>query len=210
MAPDESKRSLQDVLRARRETPSLVTPGEAARRDAARRRESVGDAAAAALARFRDGRAPDGGGKLEPAVYRRLHELSPAAYAATGHWARRTRAQLAATPACEVVLCGAAVGLTALLLDEGAAGAEQPGRDLITLCTACRRRADRLGRRLGRAPGRPELAALDPRAPLYVPEEIAALKRRYAGSSARLASASQARASSTAANTRARTPDDSE
>jgi hypothetical protein len=180
MAGEEGKRSLQDVLRARREAPSLVTPGEAARREAARRRESATAAAAAALERFRDGRSPDGSGKLEPEVYAKLFELSPPAYYASGHWARRARAQLAAAPACEVALCGASAGAAARHLNHDALGAEEPVRDLITLCPACHRRGEKLGRRRGRVPTRVELVALDPHAPLYGPDEIAALKAKYA------------------------------
>jgi hypothetical protein len=181
MAREEGKRSLQDVLRARREAPALVTPGEAARREAARRRESAAAEAVAALGRFRDGRSPDGSRKLAPEVYVQLFELSPAAYHATGHWARRARAQLAAAPACEVALCGATTGTAARHLTHDALGAEQPGRDLITLCAACNRRAEKLGRRLRRVPTREELVGLDPRAPLYDPDEIAALRAKYAG-----------------------------
>lgn len=179
MAEERGKRSLQDVLRARRESPSLVTPGEAARREAARRRESAAAAAVAAVERWRDGRSPDGAGKLEPEVYAEVFRIAPDAYFASGHWARRTRAQLAAAPACEVVRCGSASGATARQLSLDALGAEQPGRDLITLCAACHRRAERLGRRLGRVPARDELVALDPRAPLYDPDEIAALRAKY-------------------------------
>jgi hypothetical protein len=174
------KRSLQDVLRARRESASLVTPGEAARREAARRREGAAEAAVAAVERWRDGRSPDGSGKLEPDVYAEVFRLAPGAYYATGHWSRRARAQLAASPACEVAACGATVGATAHHLTHDALGAEQPGRDLITLCAACHRRAEKLGRRLRRVPSREELVALDPRAPLYDPDEIAALKAKYA------------------------------
>jgi hypothetical protein len=180
MHDEAGKRSLQDVLRARRRASALVTPGEAARREAARRREGVTAAAVEALERFRDGRSPDGSRRLEPEVYAELHRLSPAAYHASGHWARRARAQLASAPACEVGGCGARHGAAAHHLRHDALGAEQPGRDLITLCPACRRRADKLGRRLGRVPGREELVALDPRAPLYDPDEIAALKAKYA------------------------------
>ena len=52
-------------------------------------------------------------------------------------------------------------------------------RDLITLCAGCHRRAEKLGRELGRVPRREELVALDPRRPLYEPADIAALKARY-------------------------------
>jgi hypothetical protein len=179
MAGETEKRSLQDVLRARREAAPLVTPGEAARREASRRRETVVAAAVEALERFRDGRSPDGSGKLEQEVYAELFRLSPAAYLASGHWGRRARAQLAAAPACEVERCGSTHAVGAHQLNHEAVGAEQPGRDLITLCAACRRRAEKLGRRLGRVPTREELVALDPRAPLYDPDEIAALKAKY-------------------------------
>lgn len=179
MRGETGKRSLQDVLRARREAAALVTPGEAARREAARRREGAAASAVEALERFRDGRSPDGSRKLEPEVYAELFRLSPAAYYASGHWARRARAQLAAAPACEVEQCVAAAGAEARHLNHDAVGAEQPGRDLITLCPACHRRAEKLGRRLRRVPTRDELVALDPRAPLYDPDEIAALKAKY-------------------------------
>ena len=167
------------MLRARREAPSLLSPAEAAQREAARRREEIEAAAAAALARGRDGRSPDAGGKLAPAVYRELHRLDPGAYQATGHWARRARAQLALAPACEVGRCGAVTAVAARHLTHATIGAEEPGRDLITLCDGCHGRARKLGRELGRVPRRDELVALDPRAPLYGPAEIAALRARY-------------------------------
>jgi hypothetical protein len=179
MPGDPGKRSLQDVLRARRETAPLVSAAEAARREASRRREGVTAAAVEAFERFHDGRSPDGSRKLELEVYAELFRLSPAAYHASGHWSRRVRAQLAAAPACEVAQCGASVGVTARHLNHDALGAEQPGRDLITLCPACHRRAEKVGRRLGRVLTREELVELDPRAPLYDPEEIAALKAKY-------------------------------
>ena len=175
----EGKKSLQDVLRARREAPSLLTPAEAARREAARRREALQAAAAAALERWRDGRSPDAGGKLEPEAYRELFRLSPKAYLASGHWARRVRAQLAAAPRCEVADCGSEADVAAQHLTHSTLGEEQPGRDLITLCEGCRRRAEKLGARLGRVPTREELVALDPKAPLYEPADIAALKAKY-------------------------------
>jgi hypothetical protein len=175
------KRSLQDVLRARRESASLVTPGEAARREAARRREQAADEAAEAVERWRDGRSPDSGRKLTPEVYAELFRLAPGAYYASAHWSRRARAQLAAASACEVELCRSTAAVEARHLNLDALGSEQPGRDLITLCAACHRRAEKLGRRLGRVPTRAEVVALDPRAPLYDPDDIAALKARYGG-----------------------------
>ena len=106
MSRGDGKKSLQDVLRARRETPSLLSPAEAAQREAARRRAEVEAEAAAALERWRDGRVADAGGKLAPAVYAALHRLDADAYAASRHWARRAKAQLALAPACEVDRCG--------------------------------------------------------------------------------------------------------
>ena len=173
------KKSLQQVLRERREATPLLSPVEASQREAARRREAVDSAAAAALARWREGRSPDGRGKLPVEVYRRLFALSSAAYYATGHWSRRARAQLAHAPACEVAACGSALDVAAHHLTHAALGEEQAGRDLITLCDGCHRRARRLGQDLGRVPAREEVVGLDPAAPLYDAYAIAALKEKY-------------------------------
>ena len=70
MSRGEGKKSLHDVLRARREAPSLLSPAEAAQREAARRREEIDAEAAAALERWRDGRSPDARGKLAPETYK--------------------------------------------------------------------------------------------------------------------------------------------
>lgn len=179
MRSGEGKKSLQDVLRARRESASLVTPGEAARREAARRREAHEAEAAAALERWRDGRSPDGGRRLAREAYRELFRLDPAAYFATGHWARRARVQLASAPACEVAGCGSGAGVAVQHLTYETLGEEQAGRDLITLCEGCRRRAAKLGTQQGRVPSRDEIVSLDPSAPLYDPDEIAALRVKY-------------------------------
>jgi hypothetical protein len=179
MSRGAGKKSLQDVLRSRRESPSLLSPAEAAQREAERRRAESEAAVAAALERWGDGRSPDGGGRLAPAVYAALHRLSPNAYAATGHWSRRRKAQLAAAPACEVSRCGATAGVDAHHLTHTALGEEEPGRDLITLCESCHRRARKLGAELGRVPRRDELVALDPTRPLYEPADIAALRQKY-------------------------------
>lgn len=179
MRREDGKKSLQDVLRARREAPSLLSPAEAARREAARRREEDDAVAAEALARWRDGRSPDARGKLTPAAYRALFRLSPAAYDATGHWARRSKAQLQLAPACEVERCRATAELGAHHLTHATLGEEEPGRDLITLCDGCHRRAQKLGGELGRVPRRDEVVRLDPRRPLYRPADIAALKAKY-------------------------------
>jgi len=173
------KKSVHDVLRARREARSLLTPAEAAQREASRRREEETAAAAEAVERWRNGRSPDARGKLTAGAYRALHRLDPAAYEATGHWARRVRAQFAVAPACEVEACGSRTGVGVHHLTHGTLAEEEPGRDLITLCDGCHRRAQKLGRELGRVPRRTEIVALDPLRPLYEPAEIAALKTKY-------------------------------
>ena len=180
MRSGDGKKSLQDVLRARREAPSLLSPAEAAKREAARRREEIEAEAAAALERWRDGRSPDARAKLTPETYRALFGLSPAAYEATGHWSRRAKAQLALAPACEVERCRSGTGTGARHLTHGTIGEEESGRDLITLCDGCHRRAEKLGRELGRVPRREEIVRLDPSRPLYEPADIAALKAKYA------------------------------
>ena len=179
MREQAGKKSLQDVLRERRGSTRLLSPVEASQRAVARRREAVEEAAQEALARWRDGRSPDGRGKLAPEAYRRLHALSSEAYHASGHWSRRVRAQLAFAPACEVLACGSAAELGVHHLRHDALGEEQPGRDLVTLCDGCHRRARKLGRELGRVPAREEVVALDPRAPLYDASSIAALRAKY-------------------------------
>jgi hypothetical protein len=128
----------------------------------------------------RGGGSPDGRGKLPPETYRALFALSPAAYEATGHWARRAKAQLAFAPACEVERCRSGTGTGVRHLTHATIGEEEPGRDLITLCDGCHRRAEKLGRELGRVPRREEIVRLDPRRPLYEPADIAALKAKYA------------------------------
>jgi len=179
MRQADGKKSLQQVLRERRAATPLLSPVEASRREAARKQEAIDAAAAAALARWQDGRSPDGRGKLELEVYVKLFALGSAAYYATAHWSRRARAQLAHAPACEVTACGSALDAAAHHLSHAALGAEQPGRDLITLCDGCHRRARKLGQDLARVPTREELVALDPAAPLYDSSAIAALRAKY-------------------------------
>jgi hypothetical protein len=179
MACGGERKSLQDVLRARREAPSLLSPAEAAQREASRRREEETAAAAEAVERWRDGRSPDARGKLTPGAYRALHRLDPPAYEATGHWSRRVKAQLELAPACEVDGCGSSTGIGVHHLTHETLGEEEPGRDLITLCDGCHRRAQKLGRELGRVPRRTEIVALDPLRPLYDSAQIAALKAKY-------------------------------
>ena len=178
MSRGDGKKSLHDVLRARREAPSLLSPAAAAQREAARRREEIDADAAGALERWRDGRSPDARGKLAPETYNALFRLSDEA---TGHWARRAKAQLALAPACEVERCRSETRVSARHLTHARIGAEEPGRDLITLCDGCHRRAQKLGRELGRVPRREEIVGLDPRRPLYEPADIAALKAKYGG-----------------------------
>ncbi|MDQ3067651.1 MAG: hypothetical protein M3R12_10960 [Actinomycetota bacterium] len=179
MRPTSEKKSLQDVLRERRGTRPLVSPVEASQREVARRRDAVEAAAVTAVERWRDGRSTDGRGKLPVEVYRRVFALNSAAYYASGHWSRRARAQLALQPVCEVLSCGSATGAGAHHLTHATVGEEQAGRDLITLCEGCHRRARKLGQDLGRVPVREEVVALDPKAPLYDTSSIAALKAKY-------------------------------
>ncbi len=176
---EPGKKSLQDVLRERRGARPLVGVVEASRRETARRHEETRRVAAEAVARWRDGRSPDSRGKLAVEVYRALFELSSEAYYASGHWARRARAQLAQAPACEVATCGATVDVAANHLTHAALGEEEPGRDLVTLCDGCNRRVRKLGRNLGRVPTRDEVVALDPAGALYDSSAIAALKAKY-------------------------------
>ena len=180
VAQPNRKKTLQDVLRERRAGQRLLSPAEVANREASRLRQELELEASEAVARWREGKSVDGRGKLPPAVYRRIFELSSAAYYASGHWSRRARAQLLLAPGCEVAACGATAGAAAHHLTHAALGAEEAGRDLITLCEACHRRVRRLGRDLARVPTREEVAALDPAAPLYDPSSIAALKAKYA------------------------------
>lgn len=179
MAPSDGKKSLQQVLRERRGTAPLLSPVEASRREAARKRAAIEAEATEALARWRDGRSPDGRGKLPAEVYRALFALSSAAYYASGHWSRRVRAQLLQAPACEVTACGSTEEAGVHHLTHGALGEEQPGRDLVTLCEGCHRRARKLGQDLARVPTRDELVSLDPAAPLYDSSTIEALKAKY-------------------------------
>ena len=139
--------------------------------------------AAAALERWCGGRSPDGRAKLTSEAYRALFRLSPAAYEATGHWARRAKEQLTLAPACEVERCGGEARVAAQHLTHRTLGEEEALRDLITLCDGCHRRAQKLGRELGRVPRRDEIVGLDPRRPLYEPADIAALKAKYLSAS---------------------------
>jgi hypothetical protein len=185
MAKGNPERSLQDVLRARRGVSSLLSPEQLRQREAARRREEEeqrrrdDEAAAARLAgrwHERGGRI-DPEGRLSPSLYRAVFTAAPDAYLASAHWSRRAKAQLAHAATCE--RCGAAEELGVVHLHHDSIGEERPGRDLVTLCDGCRRRARRRSRELGRPLTRDELRALDPGAPLFDADAIAELRARY-------------------------------
>ncbi len=174
------KKSLQDVLRERRAAAPLLSARELREREAARRREEVEREAARLVARWRAERTVvDADGKLGPAVYAAVFGSSRPAYLASKHWSRRSLAQRKAMPACEVARCGTSEGLHAHLLNHDALGEEVAGRDLITLCEGCLRRAVKLEQDRGRPATRVELEGLDPDEPLYDADAIAALKAKH-------------------------------
>jgi hypothetical protein len=178
--PPPKKRSLQDVLRERRAAAPLLNARELRERELARNREELERAAAALVDRRRElGTAVDAGERLTPELYRAVFAADASAYFTSKHWSRRSRAQRAAAPACEVERCGRVEELHVHLLDRGAVGLEEPGRDVITLCDSCRRRAVKLEQELGRLPTHAELRRLDPHRPLFTPAEIAALKAKH-------------------------------
>jgi hypothetical protein len=181
VARPERGKSLQDVLRERRGAKALLTVEQLRRRELERERAETESAARAAVESWRaTGRAVDAAGRLPVAVYREILALDAAAYELSRHWAGRERAQRTSAPACEVSRCGESADLRVLLVERAAVGQERPGRDLLTLCGGCERRARRLERERGRLPGREELVALDPAEPLYDAARIARLKSRYA------------------------------
>ena len=174
------KKSLQDVLRERRAAAPLLSARELREREAARRREEVEREAARLVARWRAERTVvDADGKLGPAVYAAVFGSSRPAYRARKHWSRRSLAQRKAMLTCEVARCGRSEGLHAHLLNYDALGEEVAGRDLITLCEGCLRRAVKLEQGRGRPATRAELRALDPDEPLYDADAIAALKAKH-------------------------------
>ncbi len=171
--PDR-QRSLQDALRARRAERKLISPGELARREAARRQQEAETAAAAVVTAWRaGGKAPDAGKRLEQEVYAALFALDQAAYEATREWGRLERAQLARVPACEVARCGSTEGVRAVQRRAAGAG------ELLTLCAGCAPRLRRLARELRRPPTDSEARGLDPAAPLYDRPAVDALRDRY-------------------------------
>jgi hypothetical protein len=168
-------------MRARREAKPLLTVEELRRREAEREQAALeGEAARLVELWRRDGITVDAAGILEPPLYRAIFSLDSDAYDAGRHWARRAKAQLAASPACEVERCAETTELRVRRLGHRAVGEERVGVDLITLCEGCLRRADRRRRSAGRALTRTELVQIDPARPLYDPKAIAALKQRYA------------------------------
>jgi hypothetical protein len=180
MRPQDRTKSLQQVLRERREAKPLLTVEQLRRRELERERQAAETAAAAAVEAWRTtGEAVDSAGRLGTGDYRTIFALDPDAYGASRHWIRRVRAQLEAARACEVAACREPEDVRVLLLDRARVGEERVGSDLITLCLACERRARRLERESGRLPRREELVALDPRTPLYDENRIAALRSRY-------------------------------
>lgn len=174
------KKSLHDVLRARRAAKPLVSVRELQLREAARRRDEEEALAQERVERWRlRQKSVDAEGKLTPAVYRAIFARSRQAYYGSRHWSRRSRAQLGLTTFCEVEACGRAVDLRARHLNYDALGEEQAGRDLITLCEGCLSRAQKREEELGRPGTREELGKLDPRRPLYDATAIAALKAKH-------------------------------
>ena len=174
------KKSLQDVLRERRAAAPLLSARELREREAARRRAEVEREAARLVARWRAERtAVDADGKLSPAIYAAVFASSRAAYLASKHWSRRSSAQRKAMPVCEVARCGRSEKLHAHHLNREALGEEVAGRDLMTLCERCLRRAVRIEQEHARPAVRTELEALDPDEPLYDAAAIAALKARH-------------------------------
>ena len=174
-------RSLQEAMRARRQAKPLLSVEELRQREAARELAAIESAAARLVELWRRESKPvDAAGALAPQVHRAIFELDRDAYYGSRHWARRAKAQRAASPACEVDRCDERTDLRVVHLSHRSLGEEQVGTDLITLCETCRRRAERERRNRGRSLTRAEIVKLDPLRPLYEPGAIAALKARYA------------------------------
>jgi len=174
------KKSLHDVLRARRAAKPLLSVRELQLREAARRRDKAEALATDRLERWRQRqKSVDAEGKLAPEVYRLIFRQSRPAYYGSRHWSRRSRTQLGVTSCCEVERCGREEELRVRHLNFDALGEEQAGRDLITLCDGCLTRAQKREEELGRPGTREELRDLDPRRPLYDATAIAALKAKH-------------------------------
>ena len=180
VATENRKKSLHDVLRERRAAKPLLSVKELQLREAARRRDEAEAAARELSERWRQRQqAVDEEGKLAPEIYRAVFARNRRAYYGSRHWSRRTRAQIDLAPSCEVARCGRADDLRVHLLRDDALGQEQAGRDLITLCDGCVRRALKREQELGRPGTRQELRDLDPGRPLYDATAIAALKAKH-------------------------------
>ena len=103
------KKSLHDVLRARRAAKPLLSVRELQLREAARRRDEEAELVHERVERWRlRQKSVDAEGKLAPAVYRAIFARSRRAYYGSRHWARRSRAQLELTSFCEVERCSRA------------------------------------------------------------------------------------------------------
>jgi len=187
MAGPGRDRSLQDVLRARREQAALLPLREVRAREAARLREEQEAAERAAaereaaqlVERRRTTQEPvDGRSKLAAGVYAAVFALEPDAYFGSTHWRRVARAQRAAVAECEVERCERPAKAVRHA-GTPAIGAEQPGRDVVSLCDGCDRRARKASRALARPLTRDEIAGLDPAGRLYDRDAIAALRERY-------------------------------
>ncbi len=118
-------------------------------------------------------------GKLAPEVYRAVFARNRRAYYGSRHWSSCSRAQLVLTSFCEVERCRRPDELQVRQLHDDAVGEEQAGRDLVTLCQGCVRRAHKWEQELGRPAARDELLSLDPLQPLYDAAAIAALKAKH-------------------------------
>ena len=180
--PKKRDDSLQKLLRARREPRALLTVEEVRRREAERQREAERDAArteaARLAARWRErSTAP---GATDAAVLAELFGVDPEAYFASAHWRRVEKAQRTLAPRCEVARCAATGRLRVLHLTHRTLGREEPGRDLATACARCARRALARGRARGRPLTRDELRRVDPAAPVFDRDAIAALRARFA------------------------------
>jgi hypothetical protein len=180
VSPRDNPKSLQSVLRQRRPAQQLLSPEEARRREAARRVAAEEEEARELVERWlSSGRLVDGRAKLSPGLYRAVFRTDRRAYFASSHWSRTAKRQFEAVGACEVARCRSTADLRARHLHHETLGAEEAGRDLMTLCDGCRRRVRRRERELGHLLSRDEVRRTDPHKPLYDPAAIAALKARY-------------------------------
>ena len=173
-------RTLQEAMRARRQAKPLLTVEELRQREAEREQSATQDEAGRLVELWRrTGARVDAGGALPPSLYRAIFALDRDAYDGSGHWARRTKGQLAAATGCEVERCDKRTDLTVCHIGRPSPGEERVSVDLVALCDPCGRRKNRKSRALSRPLTRGEIVKLDPSRPLYEPAAIAALKARY-------------------------------